>query len=80
MSSGRPVPIRSLVWSVMLIAVAAASVYLSYELIVKPRQALQGVRDLPEVNRRSHHHARSTAGAPLSDFIGTAIDLSAMRS
>jgi hypothetical protein len=41
MSSGRHFPIRSFVASVMLVAVAAASVYLSFELIVKPRQALQ---------------------------------------
>jgi len=41
MSSGRHFPIRSFVASVVLVAVAAASVYLSYELVVKPRQALQ---------------------------------------
>ena len=41
MNSGRHFPIRSLVASVLLVAVAAASVYLSYELVVKPRQALQ---------------------------------------
>lgn len=41
MSDGRPFPFRSFVWSVVLIAVAATSVYLSHELIVKPRQALQ---------------------------------------
>ena len=41
MSGGRHFPIRSLVASVLLVAVAAASVYLSYELVVKPRQALQ---------------------------------------
>ena len=41
MSGGRHFPIRSLVASVLLVAVAAASIYLSYELVVKPRQALQ---------------------------------------
>jgi hypothetical protein len=41
MSSGRHFPIRSFVASVVLVAVAAASVYLSYELVVKPRRAVQ---------------------------------------
>jgi hypothetical protein len=41
MSNGRRFPIRSFVWSVVLVAVAAASVYLAYDLVVKPRQALQ---------------------------------------
>src|SRR5208283_5133980 len=41
MSSGRYFSIRSFVTSVVLVAVAAASVYLSYELVVKPRRALQ---------------------------------------
>ena len=41
MSSGRHFPIRSFLGSVALVAVAAASVYLSYELVVKPRRALQ---------------------------------------
>jgi hypothetical protein len=41
MGSGRHFPIRSFVVSVVLVAVAAASVYLSYELVVKPRLALQ---------------------------------------
>jgi len=41
MSSGRHFPIRSFVGSVVLVGVAAASVYLSYELVVKPRRALQ---------------------------------------
>src|ERR1017187_1520939 len=41
MSSGRDFPIRSFIGSVVLVAVAAGSVYLSYELVVKPRQALQ---------------------------------------
>jgi len=41
MSNGRDFPIRVLVWAVVLAAVAATSVYLSYELVVKPRQALQ---------------------------------------
>ena len=41
MNSGRHFPIRSFVGSVVLVAVAAASVYLSYELVVEPRRALQ---------------------------------------
>ena len=41
MGGGRHFPIRSFVASVVLVAVAAASVYLSYELVVKPRLALQ---------------------------------------
>lgn len=41
MSSGRQFPVRSFAWSVVLAAVAAASVYLSYELVVEPRRALQ---------------------------------------
>jgi hypothetical protein len=41
MSNGRAFPIRSFVWSVVLVAVAAASVYLAYDLVVRPRQALQ---------------------------------------
>ena len=40
MSSGH-FPIRSFVASVVLVAAGAASVYLSYELVVKPRRALQ---------------------------------------
>src|SRR5665811_1330740 len=41
MSSDRHFPIRSFIGSVVLVAFAAASVYLSYELVVKPRRALQ---------------------------------------
>ena len=41
MSGGRNFPIRSFVGSVVLVAAAAASVYLSYELVVLPRRALQ---------------------------------------
>lgn len=41
MSNGRRFPIRSFVWSVVLVAVAAGSVYLAFELVVRPRQALQ---------------------------------------
>ena len=41
MNGGRHFPIRSFVGSVVLVAVAAASVYLSYELVVEPRRALQ---------------------------------------
>ena len=41
MSNDRPFPIRSFVWSVVLVAVAAAGIYLAYELVVKPQRALQ---------------------------------------
>lgn len=34
-------PIRLFVWSVALVAVAAVSVYLAYELVIVPRRALQ---------------------------------------
>ena len=34
-------PIRLLIWSIVLVAAASVSVYLSYELVVKPRRALQ---------------------------------------
>ncbi len=41
MSNGRHFPIRLFVWSVALVAVAAVSVYLAYELVIVPRRALQ---------------------------------------
>jgi len=41
MSNGRPFPLRLFVWSVLLVAVAAAGIYLAYELVVKPQRALQ---------------------------------------
>jgi hypothetical protein len=41
MSNGRSFSNRLLVWSVLLVAITTAGVYLSYELVVKPRQALQ---------------------------------------
>ena len=41
MSNGRPFPIRLFAWSVVLVAVAAAGIYLSYELVVKPQRVLQ---------------------------------------
>jgi len=41
MSNSRPLSIRLLVWSAVLLAIVTASVYLSYELVVKPRRALQ---------------------------------------
>src|SRR3984893_1463138 len=41
MSEGRHFPIRSLLWSAVLVAVAAGSVYLSYELVIVPRRTLQ---------------------------------------
>src|ERR1022692_2202307 len=40
MSNDRHFPLRFFVVSVVLVGVAAAAVYLSYELVVKPRQAL----------------------------------------
>jgi hypothetical protein len=41
MTKDRPFPIRLFVWSVVLVAVAATGIYLAYEVVVKPRQALQ---------------------------------------
>jgi len=41
MSNGRHFPIQLFVWSLGLAAVAAVSVYLSYELVIVPRRALQ---------------------------------------
>ena len=41
MREGRPFPIRLFVCSVALVAVAAAGVYLAYEMVVKPRRELQ---------------------------------------
>ncbi len=41
MSSSRHFPIQSFLWSIVLVAVAAVSVYLGYELVVVPRRALQ---------------------------------------
>ena len=49
MSGGSHFPFRTFFVSVVLISVAAASVYLSYELVVKPRQAMQEqIRDQKE--------------------------------
>ena len=41
MSNGRRFPIQPFIWSVVLVAVAAGSVYLAYELVVAPQRALQ---------------------------------------
>ena len=41
MRNGRHFPIQSFIWSVVLVAVAAVSVYLAYEVVVVPRRALQ---------------------------------------
>jgi len=41
MSNGRHFPIQAFVWSVVLVAVAAVSVYLAYEVVIVPRRALQ---------------------------------------
>ena len=40
MSPRRPFPFFSLLWSVALVAVGSASLYLTYEFIIKPRQAM----------------------------------------
>lgn len=41
MSTGRHFPIQSFLWSVVLVAVAAFSVYLAYEMVIVPRRAMQ---------------------------------------
>jgi hypothetical protein len=41
MSDSRRFPVGSFVWSIVLVAVAAASVYLAYDLVILPRRALQ---------------------------------------
>jgi hypothetical protein len=41
MSNGRHFPIQSFLWSIVLVAVAAVSIYLGYELVVVPRRALE---------------------------------------
>ncbi len=41
MGNDRHFPVRLFVWSVVLVAVAAAGIYLAYELVVKPQRALQ---------------------------------------
>jgi hypothetical protein len=41
MGNDRPYPIRLFIWSVALVTVAAAGIYLAYELVVKPQRALQ---------------------------------------
>ncbi len=49
MSDGRHFPIQSFIWSVVLVAAAAGSVYLAYELVIVPRRALQDqIRDQKE--------------------------------
>jgi hypothetical protein len=49
MSNGRHFPIQSFLWSVVLVGVAAVSVYLAYELVIVPRRALQDqIRDQKE--------------------------------
>jgi hypothetical protein len=40
MSSRRPFPFFSLLWSLVLVAVGSASLYLTYEFVIKPRQAM----------------------------------------
>jgi len=41
MRNGRHFPIQLFVWSVALVVAAAVSIYLAYELVIAPRQALQ---------------------------------------
>jgi hypothetical protein len=41
MANGRRFPIQLFVWSAGLVAVAAGVVYLSYELVIAPRRAMQ---------------------------------------
>src|ERR1700689_481903 len=41
MSDGRHFPIQSFLWSAVLVAVAAGSIYLAYQLVIVPRRALQ---------------------------------------
>ena len=58
MSNGRHFPIQSFVWSVVLVAVAAVSVYLGYELVIVPRRACRTrsarkKRPLASSNKRS---------------------------
>lgn len=49
MSFGGRFPIRLLLWSVVLVAAGTVSTYLGYELVVKPRWALQDqIRDQKE--------------------------------
>ena len=67
MSGGRHFPIRSFVASVVLVAVAAASVYLAYELVVKPRLALQDqIRE--QQGPFSSSSKRTSASKPTSRF------------
>jgi hypothetical protein len=41
MEERRPFPFRLFFWSILLVAVAAGSVYLAYEFVVKPQRALE---------------------------------------
>ncbi len=53
MRNGRHFPIQSFLWSVVLVAVAALSVYLGYELVIVPRRALQDqIRALEQDKQR----------------------------
>jgi hypothetical protein len=56
MSDGRHFPTQSLLWSAVLVAVAAGSVYLSYELVILPRRALQDqIREQKDTILRLEH-------------------------
>ena len=41
MSNGRHFPVQLMIWTVTLVAVVTVGVYLAYELVILPRQALQ---------------------------------------
>jgi hypothetical protein len=41
MRNGRPFPVQLMIWTVTLVAVVIVGVYLAYELVILPRQALQ---------------------------------------
>jgi hypothetical protein len=49
MSSSRNFPVQSFLWSIVLVGVAAGSVYLAYQLVIVPRRAMQDqIRDQKE--------------------------------
>ncbi len=59
MSGSRHFPIRAFLWSAILAAVAAASVYLTYEFVVLPRRALQDqIRQLEQDKQRLQAYVR----------------------
>jgi hypothetical protein len=53
MSNGRRIFLPSLLWSALLVAIAVVGVYLAYELVIAPRQALQDrIRELEQDKQR----------------------------